>query len=576
MNQENDEKSRKRLDEEAKNKRNILINRIVTIVILSSAFFLGFWGLWKYKNTTNKMEAELIEIELKREAKRKTIDLIDKAKTSKQSGRYEEALGFYEEAKSLSPDLPNIDRLIKDIKKKIEEERRVAEAEKKEEERRKKAMDLIDKAKTSELTGKYKEALRLYKEAKSLSPDIADIDELIAEVEKKIEKNDDYEKEQETLANETKSEDKEEEYIDIEDQIRSKIKIIQRKLNDLMEQHIDTGKSISSMDMRTDSSEIADLEAERKILAKKIKENNIQKEQLLDELTVKEKEELRLDDGHNVAGEKELKASWLKWQHQLEVAYNEGLKHDKDSSLSTNEKIENWQHVVQNFNYDNPYSTEDESMRSHAMDRVEYWKNLSKKRKPQPSISLSVKNVKLRSSRSRDLSKGDVKEMLEKYNFYDSIWNKDGYFTNDYEAKVINGDRVVIDHATGLMWHQSGSLQTMDLEKAKRWVRELNRQRYTGYRNWRLPTVEEAVTLLESSEYGGRKGLYIDPVFDSRQNQIWTRDEKAKKEKLAKWLNATVTSSNRYWWRVDFTRGTVSWLIKLSDYNYVRPVRTMR
>lgn len=61
MNQEDDEKSRKRLDEEVKNKRNILINRIVSITILSIALLLGFWGIWKYKSTTNKMEAELIE-----------------------------------------------------------------------------------------------------------------------------------------------------------------------------------------------------------------------------------------------------------------------------------------------------------------------------------------------------------------------------------------------------------------------------------------------------------------------------------------------------------------------------------
>ena len=118
-----------------KDDNNILINRIVATAILSIALLLGYWGFCKYKSTTNKMEAELIEIELKHEAKRKTMVLLDKAKANKQSGRYEEALGFYEEAKLLSPDLPRIDRLIKVIKKKIENERRrLSGAEKKKKE----------------------------------------------------------------------------------------------------------------------------------------------------------------------------------------------------------------------------------------------------------------------------------------------------------------------------------------------------------------------------------------------------------------------------------------------------------
>jgi hypothetical protein len=39
--------------------------------------------------------------------------------------------------------------------------------------------------------------------------------------------------------------------------------------------------------MKTDSSVIADLEAERKKMPKETKENNIQKEQLLNELTAR-------------------------------------------------------------------------------------------------------------------------------------------------------------------------------------------------------------------------------------------------------------------------------------------------
>ena len=192
----------------------------------------------------------------------------------------------------------------------------------------------------------------------------------------------------------------------------------------------------------------------------------------------------------------------------------------------------------------------------------------------QPYISSNVTRVKLRSSPSRGLSKEDVKNMLGLYNFYDSVWNNGGNFTNDYEAQVINGDKVVIDHATGLMWHQSGSLQRTDWGETYQWVRELNRMRYARYQDWRLPTIDEAVTLLESRKYGGGNGLHIDPVFDSRQKLIWTSDVKAKTERS--WIGTT-TVSGRYWWRVSFTNGTVSWLIRLVELQkHIRPVRTMR
>lgn len=132
---------------------------------------------------------------------------------------------------------------------------------------------------------------------------------------------------------------------------------------------------------------------------------------------------------------------------------------------------------------------------------------------------------------------------------------------------MVNGDKVVIDHATGLMWHQSGSLQTMNWGETYQWVRELNRQKYAGYSNWKLSTIEKAVTLLESRKYGGEKGLYIDPVFDSRQKLIWTSDEKAKTEKT--WIG-TSTSSGRYWLCVNFTSGTVSWVDQINRIEQTR------
>jgi Protein of unknown function (DUF1566) len=145
--------------------------------------------------------------------------------------------------------------------------------------------------------------------------------------------------------------------------------------------------------------------------------------------------------------------------------------------------------------------------------------NASQKTKYQQNSDLPL--VHLRSSYEND-SKEDIITMLKKYNFFDSFYNETGNFANDYELKEIKGEKVVIDHATGLMWHQYGSTEDMIWGEEKNWIRKLNKQGYAGYNDWRLPTVEEAASLLDS----GRKNadLFVDPVFDTKQRVIWTGD----------------------------------------------------
>lgn len=135
---------------------------------------------------------------------------------------------------------------------------------------------------------------------------------------------------------------------------------------------------------------------------------------------------------------------------------------------------------------------------------------------------IKTPRVNLRSYYS-DLTDDEVKSMLMKYNFFDYYWNKMGDFANNYELKKIEGDKIVIDHATGLMWHQSGTPKNMSWEMAKKWVIKLNNRSYAEYSDWRLPTIEEVASLLESSKKNG--DLYIDPVFDDKQRWIWVGDK---------------------------------------------------
>jgi tetratricopeptide (TPR) repeat protein len=147
-------------------------------------------------------------------------------------------------------------------------------------------------------------------------------------------------------------------------------------------------------------------------------------------------------------------------------------------------------------------------------------------------------------------------------------WGFCGHSTinHDYNLKAIKGDKVVVDNATGLMWHQNGSDDRMEWDKAKEWVRSLNGRGYAGYHDWKLPTLEEAASLLESNK---RNDSYIDPIFSNKQGWIWTGDKFEIKGR----------------WDVHFDRffnciqsggvlGGGDWG-RIGRHEYVRPVRSV-
>ncbi len=98
----------------------------------------------------------------------------------------------------------------------------------------------------------------------------------------------------------------------------------------------------------------------------------------------------------------------------------------------------------------------------------------------------------------------------------------------------------------------------MIFEDAEKFIETLKGNRFAGYKDWRLPTLEEAMSLMEPSK--NEEGLYINSVFDKKQWWIWTMDE-FKGELRAVWI-------------VDFSVGYCSWnSINYSD-TFVRAVRS--
>lgn len=121
------------------------------------------------------------------------------------------------------------------------------------------------------------------------------------------------------------------------------------------------------------------------------------------------------------------------------------------------------------------------------------------------------------------LSDVQATEMIKQNGYYDRDRNPDGKgIAHQYEAKILNGKKVVIDHTTKLMWQQSGSLSYMYYKDAFKYIDRLNREKFAGFDDWRLPTLEEAMSLMEPTRKNGT--LFIDPVFDKTQIWIWISD----------------------------------------------------
>lgn len=142
---------------------------------------------------------------------------------------------------------------------------------------------------------------------------------------------------------------------------------------------------------------------------------------------------------------------------------------------------------------------------------------------------LSRQTQRLRKASLENLSNTMVKNMLKKRDFYCAEYSWSKTWSNPQGKGIENSfarhveHSVIFDATTGLHWQQSGSLEEIYFDDAQKYIANLNARKFAGYNDWRLPTLEEAMSLMEPKK--SKYGLHIDPVFNEKQTYIWTANK---------------------------------------------------
>lgn len=131
-----------------------------------------------------------------------------------------------------------------------------------------------------------------------------------------------------------------------------------------------------------------------------------------------------------------------------------------------------------------------------------------------------------------------IEDVVRKWNFFDSKYNPDGHFEN---MLLDPGDGLtVVDRKTGLMWQRAG-LDIASVRTMNRNIEELNKEGFAGHHDWRMPTMEEAMSLMEPKV--NNKGIHLQPCFSKEQPFIFVNAQR---------------KPGGYWF-VDYKQGRAFW-----------------
>ncbi len=132
----------------------------------------------------------------------------------------------------------------------------------------------------------------------------------------------------------------------------------------------------------------------------------------------------------------------------------------------------------------------------------------------------------------------------------DKLWRPIKYIANDLQ---LNPEGTVTDRSSLLVWQQAGSDHPLSWHEAQKYIEQLNQGHFAGRASWRLPTVNELISLI--TEVPRAADLCVAPIFDQDQRWLWSSDRRS-------FVAA---------WYVSLDLGYVSWQ-DFTCYYFVRAV----
>ncbi len=198
-----------------------------------------------------------------------------------------------------------------------------------------------------------------------------------------------------------------------------------------------------------------------------------------------------------------------------------------DRTFAINEQIRKWlvKHVLDDG---------DSSLITPLVERPEH-EDMGKKL-PVWDGSLPGDRVTL-PSEARELSDDEVQQIVRKWDFFDGELNRNGNFAN---RLLYHDQHTLVDLQTGLMW-QRGGLDITSIRSLNKKIEQLNEDGLHGFRDWRLPTLEEALSLLEP--HPNAKDIHLNSNFSKEQPFIFTSAQR---------------KPGGYWF-VDYKQGRLFW-----------------
>ena len=129
-------------------------------------------------------------------------------------------------------------------------------------------------------------------------------------------------------------------------------------------------------------------------------------------------------------------------------------------------------------------------------------------------------HIRLRAT-GRIVAEDEVAGIVKENDFFEFTDNPNGRFQNHLVRTDVR--QTVLDTVTGLLWQRQGS-DIGSFRQLQTWMAGINQASQAGFHDWRLPTIEETLSLLCQEK--AKHGLHIHPCFTGKQGYVFTADRR--------------------------------------------------